>query len=236
MEGRGRENLLGAMKKQKKTKKLFKKLTRFLIIFLLLVVVPLVLNVFLFSYPWKRIELGCSPGGKEYNIPDRNIVKPSFRTFLADSLQIPLNLRWYKIYVQNVATSSPGCIVKDGEPVLAIWAPKDEGLLFRSETSFVRNEPLDGISYMPDNHGMVRAGEERFFLYSSTEGFVLVGIWHFNSDISDCKSDYSNLKYCVQAQTHIYPWLTKLVVIFILWMFVISSGLTIWQFFKKSKR
>jgi len=214
---------------KEKIKNLFKNLRRLSIIFLLLVILSLISNIILFSYPWERIDLGCSPSAEGFSVPDENIVKPSFKSFLADSLQIPLNLRWYKIYIKNIATSSVGCIVNDRDPVLAIWIPEDKGLLFRNESSFLKNEMLDENSYAPDNQGIVHAEEEKFFLYSGTEGFILSGIWwNVGCLNNDNFFDHSNLKYCVQAQPHTSAWLAKFVLMFILWMFLLSSILTIY--------
>ena len=113
-------------------KKLFKKATlilvnskwvvmRLIIVFSIIFVLTLIVAFYL--YPLKKIELPKTRSLNEaINISEIVSSEFSFRSTIADALQIPLQLKWYDIRVENNAARwDEDCIrYESGEPILNI--------------------------------------------------------------------------------------------------------------------
>lgn len=207
---------------------------------------PFLITFWLFPF-WQKTNLSAGIADELIYISDEEIVKPSFKTIVADAIQIALNLRWYDVYIVNKNTlESVRECPKIEEPYLTIIF--DEGNPEKySESSFDRIIDLYSgeIKGFDDGTKVAHIGEggyviaevsfnsESKFTYSGTDGFAIraVGLGCLDENLNPIKNIEPN--YDIYVKPNINAWLAKLLFIWIFWILFLPSAIATWKLCQK---
>jgi len=211
--------------KDRKMKKILKNLKiqgnkRIKILKLIFIlIIPLVLTSYLFPL-FKEIKFQCEVE-KECYIREDN--KPSFKNLFADALQVPLNLKWYKVYIDYFPV----------EKEMKKYCGDDFQLdYFKIELSEDFPQKYQRSNLIKDqknsNFYQIPQGKKGYFLASNSDNIYLRAMFlYFDCDCD--RKDECNLDkpYNLYIKSYIWSWVAKLILIYLLWLYLFAAILTI---------
>lgn len=194
---------------------------RFFIKLFIIFVIPFLLTLWLFS-PLEKKERDCV-SEKECYISLKD--KPSFRQLIADALQIPLNLKWYRIYIdystieEELKTYCGNDFRLDSfEIELSEDLPQRYG-----QSNLIKDENNNRFYQIPQ-------GKKGIFIASDSDNIYTKAMYGFsNCDYfmkQECNIPSS---YNVYIKPYIWSWFAKLVLVYILWLYLCAAIITIFK-------
>lgn len=194
---------------------------------------PLVMTLLIFPFPlFQKINLKPIDSNEMIRISDREIIKPNYRSLIADIIQIPLNLRWYDIYVVNKSKlkDANGCLHYE-QPVLT--------LIFKEgNPDKYSNSGLEKVFEGKSDYDyrIVPNGQKTKFTYASTDGFVIKIMFGWKATgCIDSSKNVENIDHDYEffAQPNLFAWFIKLIIIYIFWVLFLPSLLEFIKLLRK---
>lgn len=211
-----------------------------LIIFWVLIL-PAYSSLYLFGNPLEKIPLDCHEN-ESINITEKIDAEISNRSNIADIIQIPLELKYYKIYITN--KSSFTAMENEQKKKASIV------VLFREGNPKEIDTSLEGISegflelISPPNEWQIPRsyeiahGETEYFVYPGDKNF-LINLWGGSlslpqHDLQSCPG-LNCIKFeCeVYAKPYMLTWISKVMLVFIFFLFSGASFITIFKYIRE---
>ena len=165
----------------------------------------------------------------------------NFRNILADSIQVPLSLKWYDLYFENNSEwVLNNCPVLPTSPYIEILFREDIPHKY-GQTTF--EEPIQRQGWYIFR---IDRSEIKKFVFPGNK--VLIYHTRFGPDtvscsinnnrdsIQDHKLQEENINLIVYAKSNPTVWWTKFIIIFIFWTVLFASIINIIQFCKRSRK
>lgn len=206
---------------------------KILIIFLL----PITITIILYP-PLERIIFN----GKNYQQSEFKIENffqkiPTIRNLLADIFSVPLLLDWYKVSIENNSIQKDSDCLINSPPVVQFSFTKGDPRKYNTnlkENILIENNWKFESKY-PAYY--LKGGEKAFFIAPSWEEYSINGGLIFLSECAFGAIGSHDIKLITDYNISIKPywrsWIVRLFIIFIFWVFLLSSFITIKKWIKK---
>jgi len=203
---------------------------------------PLILVFYLYPPTDQIIFNGIGYPHKEFSVGDYFQKKPTFKNQLADIFSVPLSLDWYKVSITNNAIHEhPGCLISEPAWIQFSFHKGDPRLF---GTTFVEGEIETKLNVYESKHPdyWLKSGDTAYFIAPSWEEYSINGGILFyggcllvgppSSDGSYEKPEIS-YDYDISIKPHWPSWIVRLIIIYIFWIFVVSSIRSVIDLLKK---
>lgn len=198
---------------------------------------PLIITFYLFN-PFQKIILDSSNNEKELiTVTNEDFLKPSFKSMLADIIQVPLGLKWYDIHILNKTyiDEDKNCLELE-QPIFQIHF--SDG----NPEKYLNKSLQKHFAWTEENlYYEIPSKSEGVFTYLLNDTFS----FYWNKIlIYGCKgvinqeyyTDKIELNYEVHATPNLKAFLVKFILIFIFCLFFFSAIITILDFLKQKKK
>lgn len=184
---------------------------------------PILIGFALFP-PWERIPLEADED-RIVSVSQGDFKQISFLTLLSNAFQIPFDLNLYRIHIVQQSFIPPGSM-----ELTMVRFIFDEGSPEKySPTSLVKWE--DGTYEIPIN------GEGSFiYLMDDKFSFRSIAIFQGKSVLKEERIEESLFlppEYEIYAKPYLPALAVKYILIFIFWVFLYASLITIWRYFSR---
>jgi len=188
------------------------KIKSFIIFFLVILIVTLISTVLLFPLD-EKIILPKPRTEEAVYINKFKQEKLTFKSAIAEALQVPLQLKWYDIYFENNDTlKQNNCInLEPGSPYLQI-------VFFEGDPDKFTESNLQKPFRIEKQIRRVDTGKIGFFTYKGDEGFSYRIVHMWGGKCPPNNSSIVNTDYSIYAKPNITAWCAKFLVIFIIWL------------------
>lgn len=217
---------------------MYKRLGKFFInIRLWLIILPPIILWFIL-FPFKTVNIASTCTNSETPILYSDISKPTLATLIADVLQVPLNLRWYDLHIKYNIRPERGWLMT--KPMILMIDFYNPGPLIPANglkpmsTSSVPN--LGPRSYQ------IPVDKDIVFHYSGNNSLscrtaATGGEFERDQSVSDKETVNLEMSFAIKpdmikitAETNVLTWITKLIVLFLLWSGINLLLLGTWKF------
>lgn len=214
------------------------RLSKFLVFIFIIFVIQILPPILIAKYLYPRNEITIYNGDAletPLRVSDFFKQEPSLKNFVGEIFSSPLNLDWYEVRLYNrTKYENPFtyCIQGQMGPATTIFTFK-EGDPRQHKTDFIDDDIKTFVTKHPDYQ--INAGDSNYFIAQSTENYVISVSWSGEGP-DDCKlfipraeQGYPHIEvvYEVTIKPYSTAWYARLIIIFIAWLFIISSLVSI---------
>lgn len=211
---------------------------KLLIVFLL----PVAIACWLYPLGERVVFNGKDYQRAEFKIEDLFLFReePTFRNFIADVFSLPLHLDWYKVSIVYDGID-PGCPMSEQSLTIFLTFSDGDPRVYQTDLKETTAE-TGGYQSGPGHPTYyLRNGEKAFFIAPSWINYSIDGGFVFGTceqpifvtnelELPDTQFFYD---FTVTIKPHWAFWFTQLLIIFIFWIFLLSSLISIFDWLKK---
>ena len=211
--------------------------------FLLVIIFPIMISFWLYPLSEKTVFSGREYQQHEFILENLFQKKPTLRNLIADVFSVPLFLDWYQVLIVNNSTGeNPNCL--EAEPPTIIFNfIKGDPRLYRSTLT---ETTLKTGGYTASGPGhpsyYLKSGGKAYFIAPSWENYSIDGGLMFGGDCKlgmpfltndDFKLGDFSFDYEISIKPYLVSWIVRLVIIFVFWIFLLSSVVSIRDWMKR---
>jgi len=207
-----------------------------------IILTPLFLVFYLYPLTERIIFDGRDYQQAEFRIDNFFQREPTFKNLLADIFSAPLFLDWYKVSITNSSIQrDPNCLMNE-PPIIRFFFYEGDPRLFGTSLMEGELKTKHSIykSKYPDYH--LRSGDSAYFIAPSWGNYSIDGglLYSGDCELGTLQSSSDNFEivelsydYNISIKPHWPSWAVRLIIIFIFWIFVLASILSIRDWLKR---
>lgn len=177
---------------------------------------PLIIAVVLFPF-WEEIKLQRNDENTVI-VTNKDFTKLSARTFIADILQLPFNLKWYEIHIQDTTDFGDN----KGMQNISLQLDFEEG----SPEKYSRTS----LKEISENLFEFPIGGESSFTYLLNDEFTFRALIWFDLDRAiQNRPTVIWPSFEIYAKPLLEGLIVKYIIVIILWLILVSTFLNIWN-------